>query len=180
MGEDAKRIAKVVTELSAEGSDVVISQTTTAIAKPLCEATERIRTVVAKKEVAGVAISERTTTSVIFEETAQTIVDAERSERIRKLGLVDRPIDWPGKNPAHRPPTVDAVLRRDEMAELSLWLKDSRRDLRKGQRPVLQKHRETLRCQHQLRAPSGALAQGAETPGSRRGHRRFPRAACRL
>jgi hypothetical protein len=133
-----KHIAKVVTELSAEGSDNVMISTTTAIARPLCEATERIKTVVWKKQVAGVVVSERTTTSVIFEGTEQTIVDAERGERIRKLGLVDCPIE--GKNrPAHPPPTVDAALRRFEMAELCAWLNDSRRDLRKGRRPVLQK-----------------------------------------
>jgi hypothetical protein len=154
-------IGKVVTVISAVGSDdLVITQTTTALSESLSVEVERVRTVMTSEKADGVVISERTATSVITKEAEHTIA-AERSERIRKLGLVDRPvINRPalakrlrlggrvilskdegalladlaeGKNrPAHRPQNVDTAARNDSIAEMYLWLEASKR-MQKGE-----------------------------------------------
>jgi hypothetical protein len=154
-----KGIATVTTEISAEGSDVVVTQTDSAISEPLSGEAERVRTVVISKKADGAVISERTATSVITEEAEYNIAAVERSERIRKLGLLDRPIDRPGlekrllaggrllrherqflaelvagrSRPAQRPRSVGTVLKNDWIAEVYLWLEASRPDLQKGQ-----------------------------------------------
>jgi hypothetical protein len=58
-----KGIATVTTEISAEGSDVVVTQTDSAISEPLSGEAERVRTVVISKKADGAVISERTATS---------------------------------------------------------------------------------------------------------------------
>src|SRR5262249_23691926 len=85
-------IGKVVTVISALGSDhLVITQKTTALSESRSVEVERVRTVMTSEKADGGVISERTATSVISKEAEHTIA-AERSERIRKLGLVDRPV----------------------------------------------------------------------------------------
>jgi hypothetical protein len=150
------RIGKVVTEISAEGCGLVISQTDTIISEK-----DAGRVSTRSTKIDGVAVE--TVTSVISEEAKHNIARTERRELLRKIHLIDesdlarrllegKPLHKHErafladlvkgkKRPAHRPREVDTALRRDEMAELCLWLKALRPDLPKEQiKQVVARH----------------------------------------